>query len=205
MMKQPLFLAAALLVLAPALASASGPANPDPGAVQSGSYGIEPNHTRVQFSVVHFGFTDWFGDFTGVSGTLVLDAAKPAASKVEISIPVSSVSTTNAKLDGELKSARWLDATQFPTITFVSTKVVPTGASKAAIAGDLTLHGVTRPVTLDASFNGAGINPLDHAYTAGFNATTTIRRSEFGVKTLLPLVGDETVIRISAAFEKKAG
>jgi len=67
---------------------------------------------------------------------------------------------------------------------------------------DLTFHGVTRPVTLDASFNGAGVNPLDKSYTAGFNATTVINRSDFGVKTYVPLIGDETTLRISAAFVK---
>jgi polyisoprenoid-binding protein YceI len=170
--------------------------------VQAGSYAVEPSHTRVQFSLSHLGFTDWWGDFTGVSGTLVLDPAKPGASKVDITIPVTSVSTTNAKVDGELRAPEWLDATAFPTIRFVSTKVVRTAPNKALITGDLTLHGVTRPVVLDTVFNGAGVNPLSKAYTVGFNATTTIKRSDFGVKTYVPLVGDETTIRISAAFEK---
>ncbi|WP_019833683.1 YceI family protein [Sphingomonas sp. PR090111-T3T-6A] len=194
-----LFVASASIAAAPA-----GPANPDPRALTAGSYTVEPNHTRVQFTVAHMGFTDWYGDFTHVAGTLQIDPAHVEASKLDISIPVASVSTTNATLDGELKSDQWLDAGQFPTIRFVSTKVVRTGPSSATITGDFTLHGVTKPVTLVASFNGAGVNPLDKAYTAGFNATTTIRRSDYGVKTYVPLIGDETVIRISAAFVRNA-
>jgi polyisoprenoid-binding protein YceI len=194
-----LFVASASIAAAPA-----GPANLDPKAVTAGSYTVEPNHTRVQFSVAHMGFTDWYGDFTSVAGTLQIDPAHVDASKLDITIPVASVSTTNAKLDGELKSDQWMGADQFPTIRFVSTKIVRTGPSKAAITGELTFHGVTKPVTLVASFNGAGVNPLDKAYTAGFNATTTIKRSDYGVKTYVPLIGDETTIRISAAFVRKA-
>lgn len=197
-------LAATALLAVPALAAApAGPASTDAKAVQAGTYAVEPGHTRVQFTVSHMGFTDWYGDFTGASGSLTIDPAKPAASKLDISIPTASVSTTNAKLDGELKSADWFGADQYPTIRFVATKVAPTGASTARITGDLTFHGVTRPVTLIARFHGAGVNPLSKAYTAGFNATTTIRRTDFGVKTYVPLIGDEVAIRISAAFEKK--
>jgi polyisoprenoid-binding protein YceI len=170
--------------------------------VQAGHYRVEPNHTRVQFTVSHMGFTDWWGDFTGVSGSLVLDPARLAASRVEIAIPVASVATTNATLDGELRSADWFDAARFPSIRFVSTRIVRTGPARATIDGMLTLHGVTRPVALDARFVGAGLNPLSKAYTIGFNATATIRRSDYGVKMDVPLVGDETAIRISAAFEK---
>jgi polyisoprenoid-binding protein YceI len=190
-------LAAALLSAAPPPAVSN-----DPATVAAGTYKVEQNHTRVQFTVSHLGFTDWWGDFTGVSGSLALDPARLGASRVDIAIPVASVSTTNATLDGELRSADWFDAARYPTIRFVSTRVVRTGPSTATIHGNLTLHGVTRPIALDARFVGAGRNPLSKAYTIGFNATATIRRSDYGVKMDLPLVGDETGIRISAAFEK---
>ncbi len=197
--------AVALLVASASFAAApAGPANTDPKAVQAGSYTVEPYHTRVQFSVSHMGFTDWNGDFSNVNGSLEINPAHVEAAKLDITIPVATVSTTNTKLDGELKSDQWLGAEQYPTIHFVSTKVVRTGPNKAAITGNLTFHGVTKPVTLDATFNGAGVNPLDKSYTAGFNATTKINRSDFGVKTYVPLIGDETTIRISAAFVHKA-
>jgi polyisoprenoid-binding protein YceI len=186
-------------VLAPLPAAIAAPA----ASVQSGSYTVEPSHTRIQFAVDHMGFTNFYGDFTGATGALELNTKAPALSKVDISIPVSSVSTTNTKLDGELVSAAWLDAGSYPTIKFVSDHVVPAGKDHAKVFGTLTLHGVSRPVVLDTQFHGAGTNPLAKSYTVGFDATTQIMRSDFGVKTYLPLIGDAVTIRISAAFERK--
>ncbi|MBB3955122.1 YceI family protein [Novosphingobium sediminicola] len=196
-------LIAAALIVAPVAAYAQSPvANPAPAAVQAGNYTVETTHTRVQFTVSHMGFSDWYGDLTGVTGSLVLDPKAPAAAKVDITIPVSSVSTTNATLDGELKSEAWLDAGKYPEIRFTSTGVTPTGPRTANIAGNLTFHGVTRPVVLKAAFLASGVNPLSKGYTVGFNATTSLKRSDFGVKTYIPLIGDEVTLRISAAFEK---
>jgi polyisoprenoid-binding protein YceI len=206
-MSNKLGLAAAAILLAsafsaPALAQ-SAPAT-SPAATQSGAYKVEPGHTRVLFAVSHMGFTTWYGDFTGASGSLQLDAAKPENSRLEISVPTASVTTTNAKLDGELKSADWFDAARYPAITFKSRQVTVTGPGRADVAGDLTLHGVTRPVTLQARFNGAGINPLDKAYTVGFEVSGHIKRSEFGVAKYTPLIGDDVDLILSAAFEKVA-
>lgn len=197
------FLFAAAVLLAPVHTLAQSPvANPAPAAVQAGDYQVEPMHTRIQFSVSHMGFTDWYGDFTHASGALSIDPKAPERATVRISIPVASVSTTNPVLDAELKGASWFDAATYPTIAFNSTKVTPTGARTADITGDLTFHGVTRPVVLHASFLAGGVNPLDKHYTIGFNATTELKRSDFGVKTYVPLIGDEVSLRISAAFEK---
>lgn len=194
---------AATLSLASHSAQAQSPvANATPSAAQAGDYKVETSHTRTQFTVSHMGFTDWYGDFTGISGTLSIDPKAIAKAKVDITIPVASVSTTNTTLDGELKSAQWFDAAQFPTIRFVSTRVEQTGPRTALITGNLTFHGVTRPVTLRASFNASGVNPMTKGYTLGFNASTLINRSDFGVKTYVPLIGDSVAIRISAAFEK---
>jgi polyisoprenoid-binding protein YceI len=174
----------------------------DPASVEAGSFSVEPVHTRVLFSVSHMGFSTWYGDFTGAGGSLTLDPKAPAKSAVEIRVPVASVSSTNAKLDGELKSDQWLDAAKFPEIAFKSEKVTPIGKDKADVEGLLTLHGVTRPVTLHATFNGAGVNVLSKKYTVGFDARGRIKRSDFGVKTYLPLIGDEVDLILSAAFEK---
>ena len=192
-----------LLMLAATGATAAGPANPDPAAVTAGSYKIDTSHTRIQFTVSHMGFTNWYGDFSGASGTLRLDPRDITASEVDITIPVASVSTTNTILDGELKSADWFNAARFPAIRFVSKTVTKTGANTADITGDLSFHGVTKPVVLATRFNGAGTNPINKAYTVGFDATTTLQRTDFGVKNYVPLIGDEITIRISAAFEKK--
>jgi len=169
--------------------------------VPAGTYNVEPYHTRILFAVSHMGFTTWYGNFSSASGTLNFDPKNPAKSALSISFPTDSVSTTNTKLDGELKSPMWFDATQFPTITFKSTKIVVTGHSKGVIEGDLTFHGVTHPVTLTAHFNGGGTNPLDKKYTIGFEATGSLSRAEFGVKTYEPLIGDKVELLLSGAFE----
>lgn len=174
-----------------------------PQQVQSGTYKVEPGHTQVVFSLLHFGFTNYSGLFSGASGTLALDSVHPAASKLTISLPVSSVQTTSDRLTDELKGADWLDAAKYPTATFVSTQVVPDGKGGASITGNFTLHGITRPLTLQARYVGSGVNPMDKAYTVGFQATGVIKRSEFGVKTYVPMVGDEVTLAIAGAFEKQ--
>lgn len=193
--------AAALLLSTTAFAQ-MGPST-DPATVQGGSFKLETSHARIVFSLSHMGLSTWYGDFSGATGTLTLDPKAPAASSLEVSIPTASVSTTNAVLDGELKAADWLDATQFPTITFKSTKVTPTGPTTAQVTGDLTLHGVTRPVTLDATFKAAGSNIMTKAYTVGFEVKGHLKRSDFGVKKYVPLIGDDVDVVISAPFEKK--
>jgi polyisoprenoid-binding protein YceI len=197
-----ILLAAAALAAAPGLVHAQT-ANPSPAAVQAGTYAVEPLHTRINFTVNHMGFTDWYGDFTKASGSLTIDPKAPAQAQVDISIPTASVLTVNDTLNEELRSAQWFDAATYPTIHFVSTKVTPTGPRTALITGNLTFHGVTKPVTLKASYNAGGLNPMSKTATIGFNATAQIKRSDFGVKTYVPLIGDDVALRISAAFELK--
>ena len=194
-------LAFASALLAAPLAAQAQLASHDAAKIEAGSYAVEPYHTRILFSVSHMGFTTYFGDFTGASGTLTLNPKSAAASALDVSVPVDSVSTTNAKLDGELKSPDWFDAAKYPTITFKSTKVTRAGANMAKVNGDLTMHGVTKPVVLTVTFGGAGTNPLDKKYTAGFEATGRVKRSDFGVTKYVPLIGDMVDITISGAFE----
>ncbi len=178
-------------------------ASHEPSQVQAGTYAIDPQHTQVGFGVSHMGFTTYYGHFADASGTLELTPKNPAGSRLSVSVPTASVSTTSDKLDGELKGDQWFDAAKYPTITFVSTQITPTGRGEAKVTGNLTMHGVTKPVTLDAKFVGAGTNPLDKKYTVGFAITGLVSRSEFGVKTYVPLIGDEVAITISGAFEKQ--
>ncbi|MGH6781709.1 MAG: YceI family protein [Sphingomonadaceae bacterium] len=179
-------------------------ANSDARAVQAGSYVVETSHTRVLFSLNHFGFNDYYGEFADATGSLVIDPKNPAASKLDVSVPVASVSTSNATLDEELKGADWFDAAQFPAIRFVSIAVQQTGANTAKVTGNLTMHGVTKPVVLDATFNAAGANPLSKTFTTGFHVQGMIRRSDFGVDKYVLLVGDEVKLVICGAFEKIA-
>ena len=184
-------------------ASAQTPPNTAPGSVEPGHYVIDPYHTQVNFVVNHMGFSLYGGRFSDASGMLDLDPKKAAASTVRVSVPVASVSTTSPKLDGELKDAEWLDAAKYPTMTFHSTSVAPDASGKAKVSGDLTLHGVTKPVTMDVSFIGSGVNPLSKKYTAGFTMIGDIKRSDFGVKKYVPLIGDVVHLTINAAFEKQ--
>ena len=188
----------ALLAVSAAHAGESGL-----GSAKPGSYKVESYHTQVGFSISHFGFTNYSGLFSGATGTLQLDPAKLGTSKLDISIPVDSVTTTVSKLTDELKGDQWFDTAKFPKATFVSTQVVPT-AEGATVTGNFTLHGITKPVVLHVRFIGAGVNPIDKAYTVGFEATGTIKRSDFGVKTYLPAVGDEVQLNIAGAFEQQA-
>ncbi len=201
----------AVLITAGALQAASAPpslaqvapASTDPQRVQGGAYAVEPSHTQLLFSVSHMGFSTYYGQFSGASGSLQLDPKTPSRSRFEIRVPTGSVSTTSDKLTGELKSSAWLDAAADPEITFRSTEVTPLGHGAASVSGNLTLHGVTRPMTLRARLVGAGINPLDKKYTVGFDLVGSIRRSEFGVRTYVPLIGDTVTLTVSGVFEKQ--
>lgn len=175
-------------------------ANADFAAVRSGEYLVDPSHTRVLFSVSHFGFSTFFGEFASPTGALRIDPANLAASQLWISVPVAHVATGNRVLDEELRSADWLDSEQFPMITLEGRhyRAMPDGAVE--VSADLSLHGVTRPVVLEVRFVGAGANPKNQAYTIGFDVRGKIKRSEFGVDTL-PLIGNELGLIISAALE----
>ena len=190
--------AAALLAFTSSAAIAA-----DPASVPAGTYVLEPSHARIAFAIDHMGFSTWYGDFTGAKGGLTLDPKNVAASKLDITIPTASISTTNTVVDGELRDPSWFDAAKYPTITFRSTAVTSTGADTAKVTGDLTFHGVTKPVTLDVKFHGAGPHPMTKAYTVGFDATGSLKRSDFGVNKYVPLVGDKVDLFISAPFEKK--
>jgi len=195
--------AALLLPACTQLLMAAAPApTHDPAKVPGGTYAVEPYHTQVLFSVDHMGFSYFSGNFSGVSGTLALTPKKPADMAVNVTVPVGSVSTTSPKLTEELKEADWLDATKYPTMVFRSSKVTETGKGTADIEGLLTLHGVTKPLTLHAAFVGAGINLLSKHEDVGFQLTGTLKRSDFGVSKYVPLISDEVTLTINAAFEK---
>jgi polyisoprenoid-binding protein YceI len=161
------------------------------------TYKLDPGHTMVLFSWNHFGFSNPTANLGQVDGTLVYDEAAPTKSTVEATLPLAGLDTFVPKLDEHLKSADFLDAAKFPTVTFKSTKVTSAGKDKLKVVGDLTVHGVTKPVTLDVTVNKVGPHPMMKVQTAGFDATTTIKRSDFGVGAYVPNVSDEIKIRIT--------
>ena len=178
------------------------PGKADASLVKAGTYVVDPHHTQILFTVNHLGFNSYYGIFGGSTGSLTLDPAKPAASSVSIEIPLSGLVTTSGDLNAHLAKAEFFEVAKFPTASFKSTSVTVDG-TKAKIAGNLTLKGVTKPVVLDAWFTGAGRVPMSNAEAVAFEATTTIKRSDFGISYGVPLVSDEVPLRITAAFEKK--
>ena len=201
----PLLSAAALTLpsCAEILQAAWTPPTHDVTKAEPGTYAVEPSHTQVLFSVLHFGLTNYYGNFSGASGTLTFTPKDPAKLSLSVSVPVAKAATTSTKLDEELRSADWLDAQKYPAMTFQSTSVTPTGTDAADVTGTLTLHGIAKPVTLHATFIGAGVNPLSHKETLGFQITGMIKRSDFGVSKYVPLVSDDVQLIISGAFEKQ--
>lgn len=180
----------------------AGHAMVDVSKVSGGDYVADQHHTQVLWEVNHLGFNDYFGLFGQITGTLSLDKANPANSKVSVTIPVNELATSRADLTKHMMGADFLDAAKFATAKFESTKVEVMGQS-AKITGNLTLLGVTKPVVLDAKLTGAGSNMMNKKETVGFHAKTTIKRTEWGMSKFAPAVGDEVTLKISAAFEKQ--
>lgn len=202
---------AALLLAAPALAQAPSapPGSRNPAAVTGGTYTADPGHTLVTWTVNHLGFSPYTGIFGDIAGTLTLDPKNLSATKVDVTIPVSKVTTASSGLTAHLTRAGKeggkpdFFGAAAADAHFVSTGVVAKGQT-AKVTGNLTLNGVTRPVTLDASFYGAGKAPamMGGKENVGFHATGTIKRSDFGVSFGIPVVSDEVKLDIAAAFQK---
>jgi len=190
------------LVALPAIAQmpTTPPGASDVRRVTAGTYAVDPGHSQVTFIVNHLGFSTYRGIFGSVTGSMTIDPKEPAKAKVAIEIPMSGITTTAKKLDEHLKSPDFFDAAKYPTARFESTSVRVTGAKTAKISGNLTIKGVTKPVVLNAVFVGAGT--MMGKRTIGFDATTTVKRSDFGVSYALPLVPDLVPLEISVAFEK---
>jgi len=174
----------------------------EPARVQAGRYTVDTDHTQVAFTVNHLGFNSYYGIFGGATGELTLDPARPTAAAVTITIPIDKIATTSEALNTHLKGADFFDTARFPTATFRSTAVEASG-NRARITGNLTLKGVTKPVVLDAQFTGAGPHPMNRKLQVGFEATTTVKRSDFGISYGIPLVTDDVPLRITVAFEKQ--
>lgn len=209
----PLAILALAVVAVPVVVAQSGggtPGAPDKSRVTAGTYAADAGHTMVVWEVDHFGFSKYTGIFGDVTGTLVIDPANPAASKVDVTIPVAKVTTASAGLTGHLlRAGKDGGKPDFfgpapADARFVSTNVViDDDGDEAKVTGKLTLNGVTKDVTLDVDFHGAGANPYNKKATIGFQAETTIRRSDFGVAFGIPAVSDAVELEIHAAFEKQ--
>lgn len=201
-------------VVAVAQNTTAAPAMPgvkDKSRVQAGTYTADAGHTMVVWEVDHLGFSDYTGIFGNVSGTLQIDPANLSAAQLDVTIPVAEVTTASSGLTAHLLKAAeagakadFFGAAPAPA-RFVSTGIVLNDdGDEAKITGNLTLNGVTRPVTIDAEFKGAGASPMNKKLTVGFKGEAEIKRSDFGISYGLPFVSDEVDLEIHAAFEKNS-
>lgn len=166
-------------------------------------YKFDTVHSQVIFFVSHLGFSMSEGEFLDFDGGFSFDQKNWGNSSVDVTIKTASISLDDKKWDDHMKNEDFFNVEKYPTMTFKSTKVESKDGKTGTITGDLTLLGVTKPVTLDVTFNKAGAHPFNpKKQLIGFSATGTLKRSEFGMNYALPAVGDEVEIRIEVEAEK---
>jgi polyisoprenoid-binding protein YceI len=191
----PLLSALLWLALAPALAAA-----------EEAVYALDPVHTRVAFQVSHAGFSQPVGSFSKVEGQLRFDPDDWSGAQLSVRIPVATLNLGDEDWQQKILDRTFFDARRFPQASFVSTRVESSGPNTATVTGELSLHGVTRPLTLQVTLNALKRHPLTRKRTAGFSATGTLRRSEFGMDAWKNVVGDEVRLIIEAeAIRDKGG
>ena len=190
---------AVVLSLGLSLALSSEPA-PEPA--QAEIFAVDPVHTSVVFRIKHLGVSYFYGRFNETSGSVRFDSQDPARSAIAFQIKTESVDTNNGQRDGHLKSPDFFNAKEFPLISFESTQIKKAAGKTYDVTGDLTLHGVTRPITLKLEHVGTGQASPRFGYRIGFEATATIKRSDFGIDHMLgEMLSDE--VRVTVSIEAK--
>lgn len=179
-------------LLAALIATAPFAAQAEPVA-----YTLDSSHSQVLFSYNHLGYSTTWGMFSGFDGDIQFDQEDPANSSVNVSFPVRSMFTGWEARFEHFMSEDFFGAGEDEMVTFASTGIEVTGETTADITGDLTLNGITKPVTLEATLNQASEHPMENKPWAGFNATTTLLRSDFEVGDFAPFVSDEVDVQIS--------
>lgn len=192
-----------LLLAASLMTGAVAYAAPDinPATMPSGSYVLEKTHASINARVQHQGYSFYQFRFDKFDASYEYDPKDPTASKVVVTVDTKSMNTGYSKAD-EKFPVEFLAADKYPTATFKSNKISITQGNKGTMTGDLTLGGVTKPVTLDVVFNGAGKDMMG-AMRSGFSASTVVKRSEFGLTKYVPVIGDEVALAIEVEFVKK--
>jgi len=202
----------AVLLAAPTVPAFSESAQPAPPNVPAGAYRLDPSHASLIFRVSHLGFSHFTSQFRKFDATLTLDPKHPERARVTATIDPRSIEIVDPTLAVDIQGPQWFDSVKFPQMTFRSTKVDLTGANTARIDGALSLHGVTVPVSWDATFNGGyGSNPFDpKGARVGFSAHGVLKRSAFGMGYGIPAPGttmgvsDDVDFTIEAEFNHPA-
>jgi polyisoprenoid-binding protein YceI len=201
----PIFRLNILFAAVLALSWSVAPAIAQQNMAPKGSYTLDPGHTQVIFGIKHMGISTFYGRFGKISGTLDFDQANPQASALNVQIDMTAIDTHVPELDSTLPT-KVFQADKFPTATFVSTAIAKTGDNTGTVTGNLTLAGVTKPVTLNVTFNGGrGTGEPMQPYRIGFDATGTIKRSDFGLTHMMwsAFVGDDVPLMIEAEAARK--
>jgi polyisoprenoid-binding protein YceI len=171
-------------------------------AMADQTYQLEKTHVDLLFSINHAGFTEKHGQFREVDATLTYDAQTPGNSRIVVTVKADSLDTGSSDRDHHVRGDQFLDVAKYPEIRFVSTKVTAEGQSRLLVNGELTLHGVTKPLALYARLNKHAPNPFDKKPTLGFSATGSLKRSDFGITSFLPVIGDTVTLTIEAEFNR---
>jgi polyisoprenoid-binding protein YceI len=175
---------------------------PPPAELPAGAYQLDPEHATLLLKIDHLGFSQLVGRFDQFAATLDFDPDHPEASRLSAQIDPASIDFDLPKFEEDLRGPDWFDVERYPEARFASRQIEVTGANTGRMTGDLTLHGVTQPVTLEVTFNGAGDSLVTGRYTLGFAATGTGSRSAFGLGSYAPAIGDEVALEIQAEFQR---
>lgn len=181
----------------------------DVQAVKGGKYSLDKDHASLIFKLNHLGFSTYVARFNSMEASLDFDPEHIEKSSLEVSVDMASIDVNNAAFAEQLRGSDWLDTAQFPKATFKTTRYVASTGDAAtakntfAFEGDLTFHGVTKPITLHATFHGGGRNMLTRKNTLGFSANTTFKRSDFGVGKFTSMgIGDDVTLDINVEFQE---
>lgn len=177
----------------------------DAAELEAGAYKLDPEHSTILFKVSHLGFSTYVGRFNTAEGALRFDPEAPAESQLDVTIDTTSADTPSAELDDVLRGRDWFDTERFPTARFESTAITVSGDNTGTVTGNLTLRGVTKPVMLAVTFRGGAYNLLTGAFTLGFEASGALKRTEFGMGSLVPAIGNEVTLEIHAEFQRIDG
>ncbi len=181
-------LGALLLLLSPVI---------PPATAANKAYQLDPVHTRVMFAVEHAGFSSALGTVSGSTGQLQFDPDDWSTARLEVSVPLHRLDLGDEKWNQAVRAGNMLDTEQFPTATFISTRIEPIDPGHASIYGNLTLHGISKEVKLEVTFNALKRHPLPpFRRTAGFSATATLSRADFGIDAWKSVIGDRVELRL---------
>lgn len=199
---QRLFALIGILILTGCASALAPNVSSETKALKSGQYALDPTHASILFKIDHLGFSNYIGRFELFDASLNFDEENPSLASVEATIDMASLDIANDSFAETLLGPDWFDAGRFPQAVFRSGAINVTGQNTGTIAGELTLKGVTAPISLDVTFNGGARDLIRSAYIVGFSATGTIDRTIFGIDRFAGVIGNDVKIEIEAEFSR---